>query len=96
MTPQQMNYFTNLTNAIDAYLTAYADVEDTFQEAFDRNIPAELDTIEFQSTPSDLDHLTTGKLVEAFDAFIAIKAAMDAADREAWTDFLGVLRSWNR
>lgn len=93
MTPQQADFFTNWTAAVGAFLTAFADVEDRFTEAFDRGIDADLESIEFEG---DLDHLTAANVGAAFAAYLAINATMTADDRAAWSDLLAVVRSWTR
>lgn len=95
MTPEQMNYLTNLTNATDAVLIALSSFEDRVTEGFDRNIPAALPELDFAET-SNLDHLTVAKLQNLFASYQALDTVLQDNDRQVIKDFLGVVRSWNR
>lgn len=95
MEPEQIEFFTNLSNDINVFLSAYARVEDRFQEAFDREIDAELSGLDFTEA-GELDHLTPQALQDAFAAFTVLQVTMNANDRARWAALLGVLRSWNR
>lgn len=95
MDPQLLNFFTNLTEDLDAFLTAYSRIEDRFQEAFDREIDDQLVGLDFEGT-GDLNHLNPDNLGDAFAAFSAVKVVMDANDRARWTAMLEVLRTWTR
>lgn len=96
MTPQQMNYFTALLDKLAEFLRQYADLEDLFQVGFDLEIDMALLEIDFADPPSELDHLTAESVGAAFQAFTAIQAQMNANDRQRWSDFLEILRQWNR
>lgn len=95
MDPQLLNFFTNLTEDLDAFLTAYSRIEDRFQEAFDREVDVLLAGLDFEGT-GDLDHLDAANLGDAFAAFSAVKVVMDANDRARWAAMLEVLRTWTR
>lgn len=94
MDPKLLNFFTNLTSDIEQYLTSYATVEQRFQEAFDRQIDAVLQELDFAGT-GDLDHLDPEALQNAFAAFSAIQVTMNANDRSRWSALLETVRSWN-
>lgn len=93
MDPQQSNYFSNLETDVASFLTAFARMSDRFQEAFDRGIDGDLQSIIFEG---DLDHMTSENVGAAFTAYLAVNAVMDADQRAAWTAFLDVVRSWTR
>lgn len=91
MDAQLANYLSNLTTEIHSFIKAYLALEDRFQEAFDRDVPAELPTVDF-SQAGDLDHLTSESLGDAFAAFLQVKALIEEADREVMSALYEVVR----
>lgn len=95
MPPELMNYLTNLINATDGVLSAFAEFQDRVQEGFDREVPAALPGLDFADA-GDLDHLSIEKLQSLFAAYTDLNALMESNNRELWTDMLAVVRSWKR
>lgn len=95
MSPQLQNYFSNMIADVGAFLTAFAVLEDRFQEGFDREIDDALAGLDFSDT-GDLNHLTPESVGDAFAAFVAVQTIMNASNRENWNRFLEVVRSWTR
>jgi len=91
MDPQDLNYLSNLTTDIQAFIQAWQEVEDRFQEAFDRDIDARLETLNFAEA-GDLSYLSEEKLSAAFTAYQAIVTVMNAAGRLNWSRFYGVIK----
>jgi hypothetical protein len=91
MDPQDLNYFTNLTADVLAYIEAWQKLEDRFQEAFDRDIDARLGTLNFAEA-GDMSYLDEAKLNAAFAAFTALSGTMNAAARLNWARLYGVIR----
>lgn len=91
MDPQILNFFANLEDDVKAFVLAFLQLQDRFQEAYDRGIDAALPTLDF-SEAGLLDHLSEAKLIAAFQAYTALNATMTASDRENFTRLYGVIR----